>query len=148
MVASSYTWEVVLRFFRYPLIWLVSAAACLAGVVPIASLGVMITGEIVLPLAMGLGGLLAAIVAHWMSNALAPGRGRLWPIVGFTEVAAVVVAVGFLALLYYQGAITGFMAPLINPLLVSAGIISLSATVATALLRTTVGSRRGNSRSG
>ncbi len=75
-----------------------------------------------------------------MGNALASDRGRLLPIVGVTEIATVVVAVSFLALLYYQGAIRGFMAPLINPLLVSAGIISLSATAATALLRTTEGS--------
>jgi len=97
-------------------------------------------GEIVFFLAMSLGGLFAAIVAHWTGNALASDRGQLLPIVGATEITAAVVAVGFLALLYYQGAIRGFMAPLINPLLVSAGIISLCATVAAALLRTTEGS--------
>ncbi len=134
------------KFFRYLLIWLVSAAACLAGLVPIASLGLMIPGEIVLPLAMVLGGLSAAIVAHWMGEAVAPSR--LWVIVGVTEVAAAVTAVGFLALLYYQGAIRGFMSPLINPLLVSAGIVSLSATIATALLHTTEGSNERDSGSG
>lgn len=137
VATPAYTWEAVLKFFRYLLVWLVSTAACLVGLVPIAAFGVMVPGEIVLPLAMGLGGLLAAIAARWTDNALAPDRGRLLPIVGATEIAAAVVAVGFLALLYYQGALQGFMAPLINPLLVSAGIISLFATVATALLRTT-----------
>jgi hypothetical protein len=135
-----------LRFLRYLLVWIVFAAACLLSLVSTAVFGVVVPGDIAFPLAMGLGSLFAAVTAHWVSNALTPDRARLLLIVGVAEIAAAVVAAGFLALLHYLGAIRGIMAPLIYPLLVSAGIISLCATVATAALRTTETSPERESR--
>ncbi len=133
---------------RYLLVWLGSAVACVVGLVPTAGLLATMPGEIAFLLAWGLGGLFAAVAAHWLGNRFGPDRGRLLPIVGVTEIAAAVVAIGVIALAHYLGAITGVLAPLIKPLLVSAGIISLCATAATALLRTTEGSPERDRRIG
>jgi hypothetical protein len=58
-------------------------------------------------------------------------------VVGVVEIVAAIGAAGFFVLVFSLGSIRSFMSPLLYPLLVSAGLIGLSATVATGLLRTT-----------
>lgn len=129
------------RFFRYLIVWFVATVACLAGLVATTPLMAAVPGQIVLPLATGLGAIIASVAATFVSNSLATdsSRGRLLPIVGIAEVVGAVVAVGLIAAFILLGGGRGPLAPFIYTLLICAGLIALSATVASELLRTTGG---------
>lgn len=132
----------MLRLFRYLIVWIVATVACLAGLVVTAPLIAAVPGQIALPLATGLGALFASVAANFVSNGFASdrSRGRLLLIVGVTEVMGAAVAVGLIAAFILLGGGRGPLAPFIYPLLACAGVIALSTTVASGLLRTTDGS--------
>ncbi len=131
----------MLRLFQYLIVWIVATVACLAGLVPTAPLMAAVPGQIALPLATGLGALFASVAANFASNGFASdrSRARLLLIVGVTEVVGAAVAVGLIAAFILLGGGRGPLAPFIYPLLVCAGVIALSATMASGLLRTTEG---------
>lgn len=70
-------------------VWVLAFVACLVGTVPAAALGLSVPGEVSLPLATGLGALLAALAAGWAGDFLARdgSRTRLLAVVGVAEVA-------------------------------------------------------------
>lgn len=127
----------LLVFFRYLAIWSVSTATALLGMLPPAVLGLVVPGQVVLPLAMCVGAIFAAVTANFVGNRLFPpdrSRSSLLYVVGVTEAAAVAVAVTLLVLLFTLG---GPPTALIFILIVCAGVVALNATVAARLLRTT-----------
>jgi hypothetical protein len=83
--------------------FVIAFLGCLAGVFAMLPFGLVVTGWVVFPLALALGGLLGALGASWMATLLSHdgSRTRLLPVVLATEVAVVVTAlllVGSLAL--------------------------------------------------
>lgn len=125
----------MVKVLRFVASFGVAFAAGLVGVVPVATLGLSVPFYVVGPLALGAGGLLAAVGASWVSNVGVGDRGRLLAVVGVVEVAALV-----LAALLFAGPLVGiegllFGGPLIYTLAVFVGVIALNASLAALLLR-------------
>lgn len=113
-------------------VWVAALVACVCGLFPVSALGLSVPGSAVVPLAMCSGALLAALAATWVGSPLLVEKGsrsRLLPVVGVTEVAAVVLAGILLAVVQLR-------IPLIAPLLASGVIIAVTATFAARRLRT------------
>lgn len=118
---------------RSALVWVLALVACVFGTVPAATMGLTVPGQVSLPLAMGLGALVATLVAGWAGNLLFARDGshtRLLAVLGMTEAAAMVVACIVLLVFLLGGPFA-----LLGLLFVGAGVIALSATVATRRLR-------------
>ena len=124
-------------------IWIIVLVTCILGLVSTSVLGLSVPGQVVLPLAMGLEALFTSIAASWAGNfrlADDGSRSRLLSVVGVAEAAAAVVS-GVLLLLFVLDPppLAALRLSLLPILLVSAGVIALSATVAVRRLRTPQG---------
>ncbi len=112
----------------------VAMVAGLIGLVQTATLVLVISPLVTVPLMMGVGGMFAALGAAWAGNILAPDRSgsRLLAIVGASEVAAALLAVATLGLALALEQ-TGRSAPdLLFPVLaVSLLVLTAGASLAT-----------------
>ncbi len=122
-----------------PLFWigtfLLALVISLVALVLLLPLGLIAVERISFPLALGVAALLTAVVASWAGNFLAGDQTRtqILKVVGVTElVAAVIVLVVLLS-----PASAALFGPLIYIGLLSALLLAVGATVATAVFRTT-----------
>ncbi|MGI8866524.1 MAG: hypothetical protein ACR2G1_07320 [Rubrobacteraceae bacterium] len=126
-----------MKQLRFSAIWLAASLVCLATLVVVASLGLAVPVEIVLPLALMFGAMMSALAASWSANAWIydGSRSRLLVIVGWTEAAAVPLTIAFTAMAFFGAPNVG----LIFILLSFTVTVSLCATVAALRLRSAVG---------
>ncbi len=110
-------------------------AALVAGLIssmPVFVLGLVVSELVILPLALGFGGLVAAVAAAWMGTLFSPdrSRSRLMPIVASVELVALVMA--GLTLLLVATPLGGLLFPRgIFLLAVPMAVMALMAAVAT-----------------
>jgi hypothetical protein len=85
-----------------PLSWLLASIAAIVGIAPLLVLGLAVPPQLIVPVAVLAGGLLAGLVTSWIRNAFTPySSSRLLAVTGATAAAALVVAVGmFLCLMF------------------------------------------------
>lgn len=120
--------------------WLVALLACFLVLVPVASLGLAVPEEIIIPLSMMLGALSAAVAASWAANLWVgdESRSRILAVVGWTEVAAALLTAIFMPLVLFAMLDFG----LIVILRAFAVIVAGCATVAALRLRAAGGGIR------
>jgi hypothetical protein len=118
--------HLLFRFGTVVTAWLGSAI----GLVLVLPLGLIVIEWLILPLALVIAGLLAALSAGWAGIFLARDQSqtRLWPVIGLTEAMAVGVALCFLSLVRWGVADFG---PLIVPAIIFSLVLTLTATLAT-----------------
>lgn len=94
--------HVVTALFFGVAVFLVALLAGMAGALPVFVLGLFVPGYTVLPLTFFLAGLFSALGGAWMANVLHPDRSTsdLLPIVGFTELAAALLALAMFVLTF------------------------------------------------
>lgn len=112
----------------------VALVAGVIGLAQVASLMLVISPVVTVPLMMAVGGMFAALGAAWAGNILAPDRSgsRLLPIVGAAEAAALLLAVAILGLaVVLDPAGSSAPDPLFPILAVSVLILTTGASLAT-----------------
>ena len=117
-----------------------SVAATVLGFVsalPVFVLGLAVPGYVVLPLTLGVMALVAGIVASWTTNVMASDRSLLTWVISVAGATAVVLGAAATAAFFVPALSGTFIVagPPIYALGVSAGVISLSASVAATYLR-------------
>lgn len=118
------------------LVALVVAAVLGLGVgIPMLGMGLVVPFQVVGPLALATGALVAALGSGWVGNLFMPDRSRLVLIVAVAEASAV-VPVLMIAPVYFPGLRLGLLSgPLVYTAAVSAVGVAISASVATVRLR-------------
>lgn len=119
------------------LVALVVAAVLGLGVgIPVLGMGLVVPFQVVGPLALATGALVAALGSGWVGNLFMPDRSRLVLIVAVAEASAVVPLLVMIAPVYFPGLRLGLLSgPLVYTAAVSAVGVAISASVATVRLR-------------
>ncbi len=78
-----------------PLSWVLASLASFCGIVPVLAGGLAVPPQLIVPVAVLAGGILAGLVAGWVRTAFdADSSSRLLPVVGTTAAAALVLSAG------------------------------------------------------
>jgi hypothetical protein len=127
--ASSDPWRWVPTVLRHVVVWIVAMVVGTTGASPVLAMGLVVPGQVIVPLSFCAGAALATVAAVWAGTVLDLGRtrGRLVPILRVGISTALVVSV--VALVFEVGGLPGVSVA--GVLYIAMAVITLNVSIAT-----------------